>query len=66
MTQIVINVDNQAVIPHLKKVLQAIKGVTISKSRTVKSGIEEAMEDIEKGRIYKAKSVDDMFKQILD
>ena len=30
-----------------------------------RTGIEEAEEDIRQGRVYKAASVDDMFKQIL-
>ena len=29
-----------------------------------KSGIEEAMEDIELGRVYKAKDVEDLFKKL--
>mgnify|MGYP006916021940 FL=1 len=30
-----------------------------------RSGIDEALEDVRKGRVYKADSVDAMFKQIL-
>ena len=30
-----------------------------------RSGIDEALDDIRNGRVYHAKSVDDMFKQIL-
>lgn len=30
-----------------------------------KSGIDKALDDIKAGRVYEAKSVDDMFKQIL-
>jgi hypothetical protein len=29
-----------------------------------KSGIEESMKDIEMGRVYKAKDVEDLFKQL--
>jgi predicted transcriptional regulator len=29
-----------------------------------KSALEESMEDIEKGRVYKAKDVEDLFKQL--
>lgn len=36
-----------------------------SPSKKRKSGIEEAMEDIQEGRVYKANSVEDLFKQIL-
>ena len=50
--------------PSLRRVLNAIEGISIVPARR-KTGIEEAEEDILKGRVYKAASVDDMFKQIL-
>ncbi|MCQ2246310.1 MAG: hypothetical protein MJZ69_05920 [Bacteroidaceae bacterium] len=31
-----------------------------------KSGIEKALDDVKHGRVYKAESVDDMFKHILE
>ena len=30
-----------------------------------RKGIDAALEDVRKGRVYKAESVDDMFRQIL-
>lgn len=51
--------------PSLRRVLNAIDGISIEPTRR-KKGIEEAEEDIRKGRVYKADSVDDMFKQILE
>ena len=64
MQQITINVENPSIIPSLRKVLNAIDGISIVPNRR-KSGIEEADDDIRNGRVYKAGSVDDMFKQIL-
>ena len=64
MQQITINVENPSILPSLRRVLRSIEGVSIVPKRR-KSGIEEADEDIRKGRVYKAASVDDMFKQIL-
>lgn len=40
-------------------------GWTIRNSAKKMSGIEEGLKDIEEGRIYRAKSADDMVKQIL-
>lgn len=41
-------------------------GVVIEKLKPVrKTGLDEALEDIQKGRVYHAESVDDMFTQIL-
>ena len=64
MQQITINVENPSIMPSLRRVLNAIEGISIVPARR-KTGIEEAEEDILKGRVYKAASVDDMFKQIL-
>lgn len=65
MQQITINVENPSIMPSLRRVLNAIEGISIVPARR-KTGIEEAEDDIRKGRVYKAVSVDDMFKQILD
>lgn len=66
MTQITINVEDASMVPHLKKILSALKGVSIAKSKTkTKTGIEEAYDDIKAGRIYHADSTDDLFKQVL-
>ena len=66
MQQVVINVENPSILPSLRRVLNAMEGVSIvPKPRRRRSGMEEAEEDIRKGRVYKAASVDDMFEQIL-
>lgn len=36
-----------------------------STSATLKTGLDEALEDIKTGRVYHAESVEDMFNQIL-
>jgi hypothetical protein len=64
MQQITINIENPAILPSLRKILNALDGVSIVPQRRRK-GIDEAEEDIRKGRVYKADSVDDMFEQIL-
>ena len=64
MQQVTLNIENPSIWPSLRKVLGAIDGVSIVPQRR-RSGIEEAEEDIRMGRVYKAESVDDMFKQIL-
>ena len=63
MTQLTINVED---LPHLKKILNAIEGVSIAKpSKKKKCGLDEALDDVKAGRVHCADSVDDMFKQIL-
>ena len=66
MTQIVINIEDKSILPHLKKILNAIEGVSLAKPmRKKKSGIEEAFEDIKAGKVTPVNSVDNMFNQIL-
>ena len=66
MTQITINIEDKSILPHLKKILNAIEGVSIAPAvRKRKSGLEEAYEDVKADRIHHAKDVDDLFQQIL-
>lgn len=64
MTQITINIEDKSILPHLKKILNALEGVSIEKPKKncKKSGIEEAYEDIKAGRVTHYDSADEMFK----
>ena len=55
---------------QIKKACSLLKGVSSvkvvrSKDITKTKGYREAMDDIKNGRVYKAESAEDMFKQIL-
>ena len=64
--QLILTFDNNAIMSTVKKMLSLIQGVTITVPRKKKlNGIDRALLDIKEGRVYKAESVDDMFKQIL-
>lgn len=66
MTQLTINIEDKSILPHLKKILNAIDGVSIAKpSKTKKCGLDEALDDVKAGRVHHADNVDDMFKQVL-
>ncbi|MDE6361148.1 MAG: response regulator [Muribaculaceae bacterium] len=67
MTQLTINIEDKSILPHLKKILNAIDGVSIAKPerKKHKCGLDEALADIKAGRVYHAENVDDMFEQIL-
>ena len=67
MTEITIRVENNSILPSLRKILNSIEGVSIARSarKKQKSGLEEALDDVKKGRVYRAESVDDLFQKIL-
>jgi hypothetical protein len=67
MTQLTINVDDRAILPHLKKVLSAIDGVSIAKParRKRRCGLDEALDDVRAGRINHYDSAEGLFQQIL-
>lgn len=44
--------------------MRGVKSVTTPRNKRV-CGLDLALKDIEEGRVYRAESVDDMFKQIL-
>lgn len=66
MTQITINIENKAIVPHLKRILNAIDGVSIARpeKKRKKSGLEEACDDIKAGRINSYESSEELFKTL--
>lgn len=65
MTQLIINIEDKSILPHLKKILNAIEGVSITKpSKAKKCGLEEALDDVKAGRVHSYESVDEMFKSL--
>lgn len=74
MTQLILNIEDTSILPSLKRILKSLNGVSVAKQQkkrvksmdiTKTTGYQEAMEDKRLGRVYRAESVDDMFKQIL-
>lgn len=62
MTQLVINIEDKSIVPHLKKILMAINGISIAKPSKKKTGLEEALEDIEAGGITHFDTKEDFYK----
>lgn len=63
MTQITINVEDKSMLPHLKKILNALQGISIAKpQRKRKTGIEQAYEDVRAGRVTHYDSAAELFK----
>ena len=64
-----ITLEQDAMVNDIKKAIKLMRGIASVKlvhTKTAKkSGIEKALDDVKDGRVYHAKSVDDLFKQIL-
>lgn len=65
--QMIITFDDVSIMQQVKKTLSLVRGVkSISMPRKKRMcGLDRALKDVEEGRVYRAESVDDMFKQIL-
>lgn len=67
--QFVISVEDRHMVPHLKKVLGQIHGVTIEsihKPRAHKSGLDQAISDVKEGNVtHWDCSTGDMLRTIL-
>lgn len=66
MEQLTLIFENASVKDRLLKVLELMNGVTVvTPGSRQKKGLDKALDDVKAGRVYKAKDVDDLFKQIL-
>lgn len=69
MQELTLQFENVSIMERIVKVLELMRGVTIMPPKataTHKCGLDEALEDVAAGRVYKAKDVDELFKQIFD
>lgn len=67
MKQLILQFENANVMNRLIEVIGLMKGVSIVEiiPTPKKSGLDAALDDVKEGRVYKAKSTDDLFQQIL-
>lgn len=65
MPQLIINVEDSSILSSLKKILRSINGVSIIVPAKKRCGLDEALAEVEAGKIFKADSTEDMFQQIL-
>lgn len=69
MTQLTLQFENNTIKNRFLKIIELMNGVSVvkpqSKTRIKKCGLDEALEDVKAGRVYKAKNVDDLFEQLM-
>jgi len=66
--QILVEIEDMSLLKDIKKAISMLKGVgriTIPR-RKRESAYERSLRDLDEGRVYEAKDVDDLFNQILD
>lgn len=64
--QILVNIEDMSLLKDIKKAISMVKGVgKITVPRRRMTSYELSLRDLDEGRVYEAKDVDDLFKQSL-
>jgi hypothetical protein len=64
MTNLTIQINNSSILDSLKRILSAIEGVSIVEQSEKKCGLDEAIDDVENGRVTEYENVDEMFRKL--
>ena len=67
--QILVNIEDMSMLKDIKKAISLLKGVgkiTVPRRRKPYSAYELSLRDLDEGRVYEAKDVDDLFRQCLE
>ena len=67
--QILVNIDDMSMLKDIKKAISLLKGVgkiSVARRRKLFSAYELSLRDLDEGRVYEAKDVDDLFRQCLE
>jgi hypothetical protein len=67
--QILVNIEDMSMLKDIKRAISMLKGVgkiTVPRRKKLYSSYELSLRDLDEGRVYEAKDVDDLFKQCLD
>ncbi len=65
--QILVDIEDMSMLKDIKKAISMLRGVTkvTIPRRKRMSSYERSLRDLDEGRVYEAKDVDDLFKQCL-
>ena len=64
--QFLVNIEDMSLLKDIKKAISMVKGVgKITMLRRRMTSYERSLRDLDEGRVYEAKDVDDLFKQCL-
>lgn len=64
MTQLTVSIQDTSMLDQIRQAISLLRGVTsVTMKRQTKTGMDRAIEDIKKGRVYEADSVENLIKQ---
>lgn len=65
MEKLIITIEDTSILGSLKKILSAIKGITVvSVKESKKCGLDEALEDIDNSRVTSFENSDELFSHL--
>lgn len=66
--QLIVDVEDMSLFNDIKKAISMLRGVgKVSRPRRKRlTAYERSLRDLDEGRVYEAKDVDDLFKQIFE
>ena len=64
MTQLTVSIEDASMIEQIRQAISMLRGVTsVSLKRQSKTSMDRAIDDIKKGHVYEANSVEDLISQ---
>lgn len=65
MTQLTVSIEDVSKLEQIKQAISLIRGVSsVTLKRQRKNGMDRAIEDLKNGRVYEAKSVEDLINLV--
>jgi len=65
MTELVVQIEDASLLSDIKKAIKLMRGVSkVTSKKTKKSGLQLSIEEAQKGKIYEAKDLEDLKKQL--
>ncbi len=64
MIQLTVSIEDSSMLEQIRQAISLIRGVkSVSLKKQPKTGMDRAINDIKEGRVYDAKSVEDLLNQ---
>ncbi len=64
MTKLTLKITDNSILPSLKRILEALNGVSIVSSKSEKTEMDKAREDVNAGRLISYSSKNELFEDL--